>query len=290
MMTLPGSTIAIGEHSAGLGRSRRRWVEMHALFLVCLVGGLGVTVLLALFGGLVGHIGGHGVGELPGGHSAAHLGAPHAHAALPAAQGHLAVHAPGGHGMAIDGAHAHPGITGQGHAGSLGPATSAGAGSVLLAAFGWTLSWLSPLSIAAAALWFGAGGLLAELVVPGGSVVIAAIAAVLGAGIVRAFMSAFARASSEPLSAVAVGAIGVLNARIQPGSMGEVVYDLEGLHRSAPARSVDGTSMPRGASVVIVRHEQGVAYVSALDPLNAIGEPEPTGSGVEERGSRRIGP
>ena len=289
-MTLPGHLIAIGWHSAGLGRSLRRWVEMHALFLVCLTGGLGVTVLLALFGGLVGHIGGHGVGDLPGGHSTAHLGMPHAHAALPAAQGHLAVHALPSHGTTIDGVHAHPGVAEQGHAGSLVPATSAGAGSVLLAAFGWTLSWLSPLSIAAAVLWFGAGGLLADLVVPGVSVIIAVIAAVLGAGIVRALMSAFARASSEPLSAGAVGAIGVLNARIQPGSMGEVVYDLEGLHRSAPARSVDGTSMPRGANVVIVQHEQGVAYVSALDPLNAIGEPESTGSGVDERGSRRIGP
>jgi hypothetical protein len=72
------------------------------------------------------------------------------------------------------------------------------------------------------------------------------------------------------LTASAVGAVGVLNARIQPGVVGEVVYDLEGLHRSAPARSEDGSPISRGADVVIVRYERGIAYVSALDPLSAI--------------------
>ncbi len=237
---------------------------MHALYLVCLVGGLGATVLLALIGGLAGHVGGHTAGHLHVGHSTPHLAAPHAHAALPDAHGHAVA--------------------------PVAPSAVTSPGSTMVSAFGWTLSWLSPLSIAAAVLWFGAGGMLADLAVPGISALIAVVAAVLGAGIVREVISAFARASSEPLSAGAVGAVGLLNARIQPGAMGEVVFDLEGLHRSAPARSNDGSPIPRGASVVIVRYEQGVAYVSALDPLSAINEFEQTGNGSEEVGSRRAGP
>jgi hypothetical protein len=58
-----------------------------------------------------------------------------------------------------------------------------------------------------------------------------------------------------------------VNAAIRAQGTGEVVYTLEGLQRSSPARSIDGRALPRGASVVIVRRESGIAYVEALDPL-----------------------
>jgi membrane protein implicated in regulation of membrane protease activity len=135
---------------------------------------------------------------------------------------------------------------------------------------GWTMSWISPLLIASAALWFGAGGLITDLAVPALSGPVAVAAAVVGALVVRMLVAAFARADSEPLYADATGAVGVLNAAIRPDGVGEVIYVLEGLHRTAAAKSLDGTSLPRGTNVVIVRRERGVAYVSPLDPLSPL--------------------
>jgi membrane protein implicated in regulation of membrane protease activity len=128
--------------------------------------------------------------------------------------------------------------------------------------------------LAFAALWFGAGGLLADLTVPAASGPVAVAAAIAGAMMVRLLMAAFARADTQPLSMDAVGAVGVLNAPIRPDGAGEVVYVLEGTHRAATAKSQDGAPLPRGTNVVIVRSERGIAYVSPLDPLSALAEGE----------------
>jgi hypothetical protein len=80
-------------------------------------------------------------------------------------------------------------------------------------------------------------------------------------------MGAFIRASTAPLQLTSEGAIGTVNATIRPDAAGEVIYTLEGLHRSAPARSEDGKMIPRGTAVVIVRREGGFAWVMPLDPL-----------------------
>ena len=227
---------------------------MHAVYLACLFGGLVATVLFAALGGLAGH----GAGHLHTGHSqAGHLPAgPTSGHALPA---HVAV---GGHaGTAGHGAaHAHGSV----------PDQATALPGWLSATFGWTLSWLSPLTLAAAALWFGGGGLLTESVLPAG------LAAVLGAMLVRGVMAAFMRASTPPLRADAVGALGTLSAPIRADALGEVISTLEGLRRSAAARSVDGVPLPRGAGVVIVRRERGIAWVEAIDPLLALGQDEPS--------------
>lgn len=223
---------------------------MHSLFLICLVGGLGATGLLALFGGLSGHVG----------HGPAHLSLDHAPAPLPAAHGHLALPGAG---------QGHPAM--HGHAGTAPHTGGQSSGAAVLAR---SLSWLSPLVIALAVLWFGAGGLIADLAAPAASGPVAIIAAIAGATLARLLMTAFTRADTEPLSAAAAGAIGTLNAPIRADGVGEVVYVLEGLHRSAAAKSLDGTPLPRGTSVVIVRRERGIAYVSPLDPLSELSEPD----------------
>ncbi|HKO23801.1 MAG TPA: hypothetical protein VJY65_03565, partial [Chloroflexota bacterium] len=146
----------------------------------------------------------------------------------------------------------------------------------LAVALGWTLSWLSPLTFAAGALWFGGVGLLAEGLLPAAAstvaVLLAVVAAVLGAALVRAVMAAFVRASTPPLHGDAVGAVGTLSAPIRVDAPGEVIYTLEGLRCSAAARSVDGTPLPRGTTVVIVRREQGIAWVEPLDPLAVLNQ------------------
>ena len=207
---------------------------MHAVYVACLVGGAVATALFALLGWAGG---------------AAHGG--HAHVA----HGH--------------GGHVHTHAHAPARAGS-GPAAHAagGQGSYLRwlsGAAGWGASWLSPLTISAAALWFGGIGLLAE-----GSVLallFAIVAALMGATLIRYLMSALVRASTPPLSLGAEGALATVNATIRPDATGEVIYTLEGLHRSLPARSEIGGVIPRGTAVVITRREGGFAWVEPLEPL-----------------------
>jgi hypothetical protein len=134
-------------------------------------------------------------------------------------------------------------------------------------AAGRVLPWLSPLSLSAWLAWFGGGGLIAALVAPPVALPAACLSGVLGAGLVRSMMTMLARAATQPLQGSAEGAIGTLNSPIRPDAAGEVIYTIEGLHRSAPARCMDGRPLPRGARVVIVRRERGIAWVLPLDPL-----------------------
>ena len=212
---------------------------MHAVYLACLVGGLLATVVFAALGALGG-----------AGHGAAHLHAGHA-----LTHGHGGAGAPA-HGAALG----HGTTTGQAPAAWLG------------AAFGLTLSWINPLTLAAAALWFGGVGLLAESALAGAVVVLplAVVAALLGAAAVRAHMAALVRSSSPPLRDGAAGALGTINAPIRADAVGEVIYTREGLRRSAPARSLDGQPLSRGTQVIIVRRERGIAWVSPLDPLASL--------------------
>jgi membrane protein implicated in regulation of membrane protease activity len=234
---------------------------MHAVFVACLFGGFVATVLLAALGALgAGHAG----------HAHAHAGhlttsgTPHGHA--------LGAHAPHGHTLGAHGPHGQA-VKGSGLHGATQMSTVS---HQLAVALGWTLSWLSPLTLAAGALWFGGAGLLAEgLLPPAASAVavpLAVVAAVLGAAFVRAAMAAFVRASTPPLHGDAVGAVGTLSAPIRADAPGEVIYALEGLRCSAAARSVDGAPLPRGTSVVIVRRERGIAWVEPLDPLAALNQ------------------
>src|SRR5437763_3126491 len=222
---------------------------MHAVFVACLFGGFVATVLLAALGAL----------------GAGHAGHAHAHAGHLTTSGTPHSHVPGAHsphGQTVKG----PGL----HDATRMPAVP----HQLAVTLGWTLSWLSPLTLAAGALWFGGAGLLAEGLLPAAAstvaVLLAVVAAVLGAALVRAAMAAFVRASTPPLHGDAVGAVGTLSAPIRVDAPGEVLYTLEGLRCSVAARSVDGTPLPRGTTVVIVRREKGIAWVEPLDPLAAI--------------------
>jgi membrane protein implicated in regulation of membrane protease activity len=223
---------------------------MHAVFMACLFGGFVATVLLATLGAL-------GAGHAHAGHLTP-SGTPHGHA--------LGAHGP--HDQAVKGPGLH-GVTRM-------PAVP----QQVAVTLGWTLSWLSPLTLAAGALWFGGAGLLAEGLLPAAAstvvVLLAVVAAVLGAALVRAAMAAFVRASTPPLHGDAVGAVGTLSAPIRVDAPGEVLYTLEGLRCSAAARSVDGTPLPRGTTVVIVRREQGIAWVEPLDPLAALNQQSAT--------------
>ena len=50
------------------------------------------------------------------------------------------------------------------------------------------------------------------------------------------------------------------------GGTGEILFSQADARRSAAARSEEGTAIPRGTEVVVLRYSKGIAYVSPLDP------------------------
>ena len=205
---------------------------MHAIYLACLIGGAVATIVFAALGAFGGaHGGGHAVGGhhavLGHGHAAAHVHSAGHTQATP--QAHTAAHA--------------------GHSSGAKPGGSvAGRASMASTVAGWTLSWISPLTIAAAALWFGGVGLIAQGFLGQVGLVLAILGAVLGAFLIRTMMAALIDASTPPLESTAEGALATVNATIRPDAAGEVIYELEGLTRSAPARSLDGKEIPQGSA------------------------------------------
>ena len=51
------------------------------------------------------------------------------------------------------------------------------------------------------------------------------------------------------------------------GSVGEIIFSQTGARRASAARSDDGQPIERGAEVVVIRYERGVAYVRRWDEL-----------------------
>jgi len=71
------------------------------------------------------------------------------------------------------------------------------------------------------------------------------------------------------------GVIARVTSSIREGGTGEVVYVQQGVRQVAAARSSDGTAIPRGAEVVILRIEKGIVYVDLWDNLVESREREP---------------
>jgi membrane protein implicated in regulation of membrane protease activity len=53
------------------------------------------------------------------------------------------------------------------------------------------------------------------------------------------------------------------------GGIGEIIFSQTGARRSTAARSEDGTPIQRGAEVVVIRYERGIAYVRRFDDLSS---------------------
>jgi membrane-bound ClpP family serine protease len=56
------------------------------------------------------------------------------------------------------------------------------------------------------------------------------------------------------------------------GGIGEIIFSQTGARRSTAARSEDGSPIQRGAEVVVIRYERGVAYVRRFDELSHLDE------------------
>ncbi len=65
------------------------------------------------------------------------------------------------------------------------------------------------------------------------------------------------------------GTLARVSIPLDGGRTGEIVYERGGATRSEGARSTDGSSLPRGSQVVVLRYERGIAYVELFDKLLA---------------------
>ncbi|HEX4038976.1 MAG TPA: hypothetical protein VHX37_13030 [Acidobacteriaceae bacterium] len=64
------------------------------------------------------------------------------------------------------------------------------------------------------------------------------------------------------------GILGLVTGPIRKDGNGEIQFSQDGVRRFAPARSDAGVALPRGTEVVVMRYEQGIAYVRPWDELS----------------------
>jgi hypothetical protein len=105
--------------------------------------------------------------------------------------------------------------------------------------------------------FFGLGGLLATAIAGAVGLVGAGIVFFVLARLLLPGQSPYLRSEDFEME----GTVGRIAAAIRPGATGELIYTRRGARHVASARSVNGEAIERGAEVVVVRHERGIAYV-----------------------------
>jgi hypothetical protein len=125
----------------------------------------------------------------------------------------------------------------------------------------WTITGLT-----AFVAWFGGVGYLAltEFQVAAWlSLLLAALAGAVGWRLVYLAFRGLARSERvmDPADYRLEGTVARVSGAISDGRIGEIQFAKGGVRRSAGARSIDNSALPRDAEVVIVRYERGIAYV-----------------------------
>jgi membrane protein implicated in regulation of membrane protease activity len=169
--------------------------------------------------------------------------------------------------LPFHGAHHAGGLSGGGHGHGGGFRTAGGAKS----GGSGHMSWLNASTILAFLAWFGGVGyiLTKHSHFVGLSILGFAMLAGLFAGlIVFKFMARIVKATSTHMldwDYRVEGTVGMVSMAIRENGTGEVIFEQNGARKSSGARSEDGTSLPKGAEVVIARYEDGIAYVKRWD-------------------------
>ena len=123
-------------------------------------------------------------------------------------------------------------------------------------------------TVAALAAFFGLSGYLITrntTLAPAVTIVLAAVAALIGASGMFALIAGWAvpsaRRDVEDERYTLQGCFGRVTRAIRADQDGEIAYQQAGERRVAGARSLDGRAIPADSEVVIERIEEGVAYV-----------------------------
>ena len=164
----------------------------------------------------------------------------------------------------------HHGLHPHGLHGGHGAASHGGAHALSHADGPQTPSAISPWNLTgltAFIAWFGGVGYLAltgwELAA-WISLLLAAVAGLAGWAIVYLFFNRILLKGErwmDPADYRLEGTVARVTVPIAAGRTGEIQYLLGGVRHSDGARSVDGSELARGAEVVVVRYERGIAYV-----------------------------
>ncbi len=133
------------------------------------------------------------------------------------------------------------------------------------------LSWFNASTILAFLAWFGGTGYLLTKhsnLVAIASLSIALLVGLAGGWIVYRFMFRLLQSKNAELNEWDYrheGSVGKVSISIPANGTGEVIFEQHGVRRSAGAKSDDGSSIEKGAEVVISRYERGMAYVRRWD-------------------------
>jgi hypothetical protein len=85
----------------------------------------------------------------------------------------------------------------------------------------------------------------------------------------------------EPEDTEIVGMVGRLNTTLPANGFGEMLYSQNGTRRCVTVRSEDRLPMERGAEVLVMRYERGVAYVRRWEEFE-VGLLKEQGIGIKE--------
>lgn len=121
--------------------------------------------------------------------------------------------------------------------------------------------------------WFGGAGYLLERY--GGFVVpmvllLSTVAGIAGASVLFWFMAHVLAPHEHALTAeetATIGMVGRVSGTIRDHGTGEILFSQNGARRFAAARSENGLPIPRDTEVVVMRYEQGIAWVRRWDEV-----------------------
>jgi hypothetical protein len=133
------------------------------------------------------------------------------------------------------------------------------------------MSPLNGFTIVAFLCWFGGTGYLlhhGSLFSNALVLLLSVLSGLAGAAVVFWFLSRVLMAKEktlEPSDTDIIGIVGKLSGGIPHGGVGEMLYSQNGARWSAAVRSEDGSTIERGAEVIVMRRAKGVAYVRRWD-------------------------
>ncbi len=137
-----------------------------------------------------------------------------------------------------------------------------------------SVSPINGFTLAAFLCWFGGCGYLLAKSGDFGMAVVLAIATMTGlagGAILFWFLVKVLLPHEHELTAAdtdIVGILGVVTGPLRESGIGEIQFTQNGSRHFAPARSEAGVAIARGREVVVMRYEQGIAYVRPWDELS----------------------
>jgi hypothetical protein len=136
-----------------------------------------------------------------------------------------------------------------------------------------TMSPINGFTLVVFLCWFGGTGYLLERY--GGFVVpvvllLSTVSGVAGASALFWFMARVLGRHEHELTdeeTATVGMVGRVSGAIRDHGTGEILFSQNGARRFAAARSENGLPIPRDTEVVVMRYEQGIAWVRPWDDV-----------------------